>query len=119
METLVKERFKASVATFDAQLVVSSDDNGLLQAARARYGSTLGRIIYGVAVVEKTVKDGSMWQATARMTIRALDLASGNILYSTEKTAVMVAADENQAKRSALLQVARDTVAKDLMANLP
>jgi hypothetical protein len=119
METLVRERFKASVATFDAQLIVSSDDNGILQAARARYGSTMGRIIYGVAVADKTVKDGSMWQATARMTIRCLDLASGNVLYSTEKTAVMVAADENQAKRSALLQVARDTVAKDLMANLP
>ena len=30
-----------------------------------------------------------------------------------------VAGDEASAKRSALLQVARDSVAKDLMANLP
>lgn len=119
METLVRERFKASVATFNAAQITALDDNGILQAARAQYGATVSRIIYGTAVVDRIVKDGTMWQATARMTIRALDLASGNVLYSTEKTAIMVAADENQARRSALLQVARDTVAKDLMANLP
>jgi hypothetical protein len=119
METLVRERFRASVATFDAARIAALDDNGILQAARAQYGSTLSRVIYGTAVVERAVRDGTMWQATARMTIRCLDLASGNVLYSTEKTAIMVAADETQARRSAILQVARDTVAKDLMANLP
>lgn len=119
METLVRERFKASVVTFDAALIASLDENAVLQVARARYGSSVARVIYGTAVVDRVVKDGTMWQATARMTIRCLDLATGTVLYSTEKSAVMVAAEENQARRSAILQVARDTVAKDLMANLP
>ena len=119
METLVRERFKASVASLDAAQIAAQDDNGILQTARVQFGSTLARIIYGTAVVERTVQDGAMWQATARMSIRVLDLASGTVLYSTEKTAIMVASDKNQASRSALLQVARDTVAKDLMANLP
>ena len=119
MDTLVRERFKANAAIFDPVLITSQNDSALLQAARANYGSALARVIYGTAVVDKTVQDGTMWQATARMTIRCLDLVSGNVLYSTEKSTVMVAADENQARRSALLQVARDTVAKDLMANLP
>ncbi|GAB1456479.1 hypothetical protein MASR2M48_17870 [Spirochaetota bacterium] len=60
-----------------------------------------------------------MWQATARMTVRCVEFSTGIILYSVEKTAISVASDEASAKRAALLQVARDAVAKDLMANLP
>jgi len=53
------------------------------------------------------------------MTVRCIDLSAGMILYSTEKTAIAVGADKAAAIRAALLTVSRETVAKDLLANLP
>ncbi|MBU0927642.1 MAG: hypothetical protein KKA67_07825 [Spirochaetes bacterium] len=118
-ETLAKEKFKAGLAPLSAAMVAALDDDGILKAARAQYGSGLARLIYGVARIDGAAKDGSMWQATARMTVRCVEFSTGTILYSTEKTAITVASDEASARRAALLQVAKDAVAKDLMANLP
>ena len=118
-ETLAKEKFKAGLAPLGADMVAALDDAAVLKAAKAQYGSGLSRLIYGVARVERAALDGTMWQATARMTVRCVDFATGMILYSVEKTAIVVASDEASARRSAMLQVARDAVAKDLMANLP
>lgn len=118
-ETLAKEKFKTGLAPLDAALVTSMTDAAILKSAKAQYGSGLARLIYGVARIDQAVKDGSMWQATARMTVRCVEFATGNILYSVEKTSIAVAADEATARRSAMLQVAREAVAKDLMANLP
>jgi len=118
-ETLAKEKFKTGLAPLDAAMVIALDDAAVLKSAKEKYGSGLARIIYGVARVEQAVKDGSMWQATARMTVRCMEFSTGIILYSTEKTAIVVAADEASARRAALLQVGKDAVAKDLMANLP
>ncbi len=118
-ETLAKEKFKTGLAPLNPAIVAALDDEAVLKAAKIQYGSGLARLIYGVAKIENSVKDGSMWQVTARMTVRCVEFSTGIILYSVEKTAITVAADEATAKRSALLQVARDAVAKDLMANLP
>jgi hypothetical protein len=118
-ETLAKEKFKAGLAPLAAAMVVSLDDAAVLKAAKAQYGTGLSRLIYGFARIERAALDGTMWQATARMTVRCVDFATGMILYSVEKTAIAVASDEATARRSAMLQVSRDAVAKDLMANLP
>jgi len=118
-ETLAKEKFKTGLAALDAALIVSMDDTRILSAAKAQYASGLARYIYGTARIESAVKDGSMWQATARMTVRCVEFATGIILYATEKTAIAVGTDEASARRAALLQVSRDAIAKDLMANLP
>ncbi len=118
-ETLAKEKFKAGLAPLDAATVVAGNDSAILALAKKQYSPALTRIIYGTARIDAAVKDGSMWQATARMTIKAVDMATGIILYSTEKTAIAVAADEAGARRAALLQVARETVAKELMTSLP
>jgi hypothetical protein len=117
--TLMKEKFKAGLAPIEQGIVVALDDAAVLKAAKAQYGSSLARFIYGFAKVDKAVKDGSMWQATARMTVRCVDFATGQILYSNEKSTIVVAADEASARRAALTQVGADAVAKDLMANLP
>ncbi|OHD22415.1 MAG: hypothetical protein A2Y38_03510 [Spirochaetes bacterium GWB1_59_5] len=117
--TLMKEKFKAGLAPIDQAIVVALDDAAVLKAAKSQYGSGLARFIYGFAKIDNAVKDGSMWQATARMTVRCVDFATGQILYSNEKTTIVVAADEAAARRAALTQVGADAVAKDLMANLP
>jgi len=117
--TLMKEKFKAGLAPIDQSVVVALDDAAVLKAAKSQYGSSLARFIYGYARVDKPVKDGSMWQATARMTVRCVEFATGQILYSSEKSTIVVAADEASARRAALTQVGSDAAAKDLMANLP
>ncbi|MBN2873729.1 MAG: hypothetical protein JXM71_01430, partial [Spirochaetales bacterium] len=118
-ETLAKEKFKTGLAPLDPAIVAAMDDVAILKAGKAQYGSGLARLIYGVAKIDNAVKDGSMWQVTASMAVRCVDFATGMILYSVEKTAIVVGSDETTARRNALVQVAREAVAKDLMANLP
>jgi hypothetical protein len=48
-----------------------------------------------------------------------VDLRTGQVLYSGEKSAISVAADEAGAKRAAIVQVSREVIGKDLLANLP
>jgi len=119
LETLAKEKFKIGLAPLDGAMIASLDDAAILKAGKAQYGSGIARLIYGVARIDKAEKDGSMWQATARLSVRCVDFATGIILYSVEKTAIVVASDEAGARRNALVQVAKEAVAKDLMANLP
>ncbi len=118
-ETIAKEKFKAGLAPLNPALVASLDDAGILAAAKAQYSAGLQRLVYGTARVTRAEKDGSMWQAQATVTARCVDFATGMLLYSGEKSAVAVAADEASARRAALIQVAKDALAKDLMANLP
>lgn len=118
-ETLAKEKFKTGLAPIDTALLVSMNDARILAAAKAQYGSGLARFVYGTARISAVGKDGSMWQATATMTVRCVEFSTGIILYSAEKTAIAIGADEASARRAALLQVSRDVIAKDLMANLP
>ncbi|GAB1431427.1 hypothetical protein MASR2M29_00520 [Spirochaetota bacterium] len=118
-EAIAKEKFKVGLAPIDASLVISMNDSQILKVAKAQYGSNLQRLIYGIAKPVSAEKDGSMWQAQASVSVRCIDFATGMILYSGEKTAIAVAADEASARKAALLQAARDAIAKDLMANLP
>lgn len=118
-ESLAKEKFKTGLSPLDGALVASMDDAAILKAAKAQYGAGLSRMIYGTAKIDSATKDGSMWQVSARMTVRCVDFATGMVLYGVEKTAIVVGSDEASARRSALVQVARDAVAKDLMSNLP
>lgn len=118
-EVLAREKFKAGLAPLDAALIISGDDARIIEAARRQYSPALGRVIYGTALVTQAAKDGTMWSASARMSVKVVDLASGMVLYATEKIAMAVGADEAAARRAALQQVAREAVAKDLMTNLP
>lgn len=118
-EVLAREKFKAGLAPLDAALIISGDDARIIEAARRQYSPALGRVIYGTALVTQAAKDGTMWTASARMSVKVVELASGMVLYATEKIAMAVGADEAAARRAALQQVAREAVAKDLMTNLP
>ena len=118
-DSMAKERFKVGLAPIDPALVLSGNTSAIVAQAKARYSPALSRFIFGSARVEGAVKDGSMWQATARMSVTCVDLATGMVLYATEKVFVAVAADEAGARSAALMQVAREAVAKDLMSSLP
>lgn len=118
-ETLVKEKFKVGLAPVDNALIIAMDDARILASAKSQYGAALGRLIYGTARITEVRKDGSMWQATGVMAVRCVDFATGSILYSAEKTTIAIATDEASARRSALLQLGRDAIAKDIMVNLP
>ncbi|HOT58849.1 MAG TPA: hypothetical protein P5519_06895 [Spirochaetia bacterium] len=118
-EILAKEKFKVGLAPIDISTLLTMNDSQIYNLAKKQYSPSLQRYIYGVARVVQVVKDGSMYQATVTMTVRCIDLSAGMILYSTEKTAIAVGADKAAAIRAALLTVSRETVAKDLLANLP
>lgn len=119
LSALAKEKFKVGLAPIDAATLAAMDDGRILAAAKAQYASGLTRFVYGVARIAEARKDGSMWQATAVMTVRCVDLATGQLLYSAEKTSIAVGTDEASARKAAMTQVARDALAKDMMANLP
>lgn len=118
-ETLAKEKFKVGLAPIDVAIIASMNDSQIFTIAKKQYAPSLQRYIYGVARVVQVVKDGSMYQATVSMSVRCVDLATGMILYSTEKTAIAVGTDKATAIKNALFTISKNIVAKELLANLP
>lgn len=119
LEALIRERFKAQAAPLDAGLLAGGDDAAILAAAQRAYRSRFGRIVAGVARIESVRKDGSSFLVSVRATVKCWDLATGDILYSADKAYTGVGSDEAAARRASLLQLGRDSLGRDLMANLP
>jgi len=120
-ETLARERFIVSLAPINSSLLVAMNDSAIYQAAKAEWLNKGGmrRYIYGTTRIEAAERDGTMWKATARMVVKCVDLENGQILYSSERTAIAIGNTEDQARRNAISSVSRDTVARDLMSSLP
>ncbi len=119
VETLVKEKFKIVMASLDGALVASLDDQAVLAAAKGALAGKATRLVYGVVRVETARKDGAMWIAEGKATIRVLDLETGAPLYFAEKPVSATGTDEAAAVRNVLVSAGRDTLARELIANLP
>ncbi|NLJ46232.1 MAG: hypothetical protein GX430_06700, partial [Treponema sp.] len=119
IEAMVREKFKVQAAPLDAALLAGGDDAAILAAAQKAYRARFGRIVAGVARIESVRKDGSNYMVSVRASVKCWDLATGDILYSADKAYTGVGPDEAAARRASLQQMGRDTLGRDLMANLP
>jgi hypothetical protein len=119
MEALGKEKFLISATPLDPGMVVSMSDQAILSSARNACLGTVTRIIYGTVKIISVRKDGSNYLAQAAGQVRALDLVSGRILYSADKSYTSVGMNEADARRSALRDLGLQVFGKDIPASLP
>jgi hypothetical protein len=119
VEALVKEKFDARSGGLDASLVAKMDDATILAAAKAAPGKKFGRLVYGTAKITGVRKDGSMYLADSKASVKVVELATGTLLYSAEKAATGMGSDEATARAAAYRELGLNAIGKDLLASLP
>ncbi|HRY72529.1 MAG TPA: hypothetical protein P5165_04820 [Spirochaetia bacterium] len=119
IDALTKEKFSVRSGGLDSGLVGGMDDDAILAAAKSLLAGKAERLAYGVARLESVRKDGAMFLATAKAAVKVVELSSGRILYSAEKTATGLGADEAAARRAAYRELGAGAIGKDLLSSLP
>ncbi len=117
VEALLKEKFKVKAVAVARSALEGMDDGAVLSAAKA--AGAFDRVAFGVARIDEARKDGTSFVAQASATVKVLDLATGAVLYSAERTAMGVGADEEAARKAAYRELGASAVGKDLLSNLP
>jgi hypothetical protein len=117
VETLVKEKFNVKAVAVGAAALSGMDDGAVIAAVKA--AGKYDRVAYGFAAIENARKDGDSYVATGKATVKVLEVASGAVLYSAERTAIGLGADEQAARRAAFRELGANAVGKDMLANLP
>jgi hypothetical protein len=119
LESLTKEGFSVLALALDPTLAVSGSGDQILAAARKAAPQTMKRIIYGVCKIESVRKDGALFIVSASGSLKAVDLASGQILYATDKTWQAIGSDEAVARRNALRELGSKVFGAEIISSLP
>jgi opacity protein-like surface antigen len=117
IETLLKEKFNIKSIAVNKAVLEAMDDGGALSAATS--AGKFDRVVYGFARISEVHKDGSSYVATATATIKVLAVATGNVLYSAERTAMGVGSSDDAARKAAYRELGANAVGKDLLSKLP
>jgi len=120
IEALSKEGFRVSAASMDRSLAAGMDDAAILSAAKSGAAGGAKRLVYGVARLGAARKDdGGSWLADVTATVKVVEISTGTLLYSAEKSATGIGADEAAAGAAALREVGLSAIGRDLLASLP
>lgn len=119
VDALTKEKFNVRALALDSGLLQAMDDDAILAAGKASLAGKAERLAYGVARLESVRKDGSMFLASAKASVKVVELATGRILYSGEKAVTGLGADEAAARRAAYRELGLNAIGKDLLSSLP
>ena len=119
MEALSKDGFQVQTYASDGGLLVSGLDAQILAEARSVLPKTVKRIIYGVGRIESVRKDGSYFIGAAAGSLKAVDLVTGQILYTAEKTVLALGSDEAVARRNALRDLGAKVFGAEIVSSLP
>jgi hypothetical protein len=116
VEALARERFDARIVAVDPASLAA-----LSEAAAATAGVRAGaeRMAFGYAKIESVRKDGGSYLASARAAVKVIELSSGRLLYSAERSVTAVGDDEPAARRAAYRELGANAIGKDLLASLP
>ena len=118
VDALSRSGFIVSPISLDAGLIAKSDDASIRQAASS-LGTTASRLAYGEARVLSSRQDGGTWIVTAGVHAKVVELASGRLLWSGERQATGLGADEASAIRSALRTAGGTALGGELLSSLP
>jgi hypothetical protein len=118
MDTLMKEGFAVQNLNLDPAAIFMQDDQ-LVALARTKASPGTLRFAFGSGRIVSVRKDGSMFIAQAGGTVKVVDLAAGQLLYSGEKSWQALGPDEASARRNALKELGAQVLGKDLAASLP
>lgn len=116
VDALAREKFVVKSLAVDPAALAAMDEAAALAAAKA---AGLARVAFGAAKIESIRKDGANFITTAKAQVKVLDVATGQILYSSEKGASGFGADDQAARKAAYRDLGANAVGKDLLASLP
>ncbi len=117
IEALVKAKFVVKGVAVPAEVLGSMDDSAVSAAVSAM--GKYDRVAFGHATITSVRRDGSNYLADGKATVHVLDIASGQTLYSAERGATGLGADEKSARAAAYRELGLNAVGKDLLSNLP
>jgi hypothetical protein len=117
VEALLKQKFSVKGVSIPKDSIVAMDE-AAVSAATATAGR-FDRVAFGTATIASVRQDGSDFLAEGKAVVKVLDIASGRTLYSTERTAIGLGADEKSARAAAYRELGLDAVGKDMLSNLP
>jgi hypothetical protein len=119
LEALAKERFLAVAAGLDPGLVAAGPDEAVAAAARGILAGKAERLVVGRARIVAVRKEGTSWLAEASASFSAIELATGRLLYTGQKSATGIGADEAGARKAAWRELGLNAIGKELLASLP
>jgi hypothetical protein len=118
LDALIKEKFKVRGLPLDPALLAQMDDEAIIAAARAAAAGS-ERVAYGASRISSVIKEGSTYLATAKASVKVVELATGTILYSSEKSSTMLGPDEQAARRAAWRDLGMNSIGKEMLSSLP
>lgn len=117
LEYLGREKFVLTVLPLDPALAVVMNDDRIL-IATGQSGFSGERLAYGLARVDSVRKDGAFFVVSASARLKVVEMKSGRVLYSAERSWQAVGADEASARRNAYRELGFKVVGPDLAGSL-
>jgi hypothetical protein len=108
LDSLSTARFAVSVVGMDPSEIIAGNDDVLIADAAAHVRQGTKRVIYGVARIESTEKDGGMTVVKASGAVKIADLATGEVLLSVKRSRTGLAEEPANAVSSALRKLGED-----------
>ncbi len=119
LDSLGKEKFIVRATPLDPGLLSTMSDAAILNTGLQSWGSAVQRIVYGAARTRAVKRDGTNFLASASAQIKVVELATGTILYSSDKAYTAVGTDETGARRAALRELGAQVFGADILSSLP
>lgn len=117
IEALVREKFSVKGIAVGSEALVAMDEAAVTAAAKA--SGKYERAVFGTAAMREVRKDGTSYLASAKASVKVIELATGRILYQAERGATGLGSDEASARTAAYRALGLGAVAKDLLSSLP
>lgn len=119
LKPLVQKGFsRIGMADFPTQLA-SGDEEALLKAAKAQFGTAVRRFIYGTTRIESVTQgaDG-LWTCVVKGEIAVYDFTDSASVYRTTVYATMTGKTESAAMQAARTELAGSVIVQDLYYNM-
>ena len=118
LEALSADGFKVRTLAFNATKLKTLSDAEVVKNVSASFGGQIERVIFGVIAVDEFEQEKGSVQVRVAGTLKALDLKSGQTLYTKRLIKRSVGSTAEAAMNSAFRNLGLD-FGKDLSRNLP
>jgi len=118
LEVLSDEGFSVGTLPVDIDLL-RGPDSQLIQQVRSRYGGRYQRVVYGTVSISDFREDGSRYMVKVSGNIKAADLETGEILYSSGSMFKSALGQNLQSAMSAAFKQFGKMIGESLTASLP
>lgn len=118
LEVLSDEGFSVGTLPVDIDLLRGSDSQ-LIEQVRSRYGDRYDRVVFGTVSISDFREDGSRYMVKVSGNIKAADLETGEILYSSGSMFKSALGQNLQSAMSAAFKQFGKMIGESLTMSLP